>query len=401
MQKYHRDRFRLIIKRIIAKDKAYQLAVKLWKCNRKLRWNLIRTFFVNTFYLRNISADFPFPAPRVLNIFVSNRCNCDCKYCFVKGTHQEEMSDELLDKVLTEAEGFNTLFICLSGGEPLMRESLFEHIRKHSGLLFLLFTNGLKMDEKTIGEIADAGNVIPIFSLDGFEKTTSRKRSPSVWAAFEKASRELQKHRIIFGYSCHTEQDNFDESTSREFIETMEKYGCTVGWYSLHIPMSEYDVNNKVLRPEQRIDLLNRLEIQREKAMILIDSASDSRFLGSCSAGGNVLIHIEANGDICPCQFLPFSVGNIKNMSILDAVKSKFFCNVRELGKMKCCRDNIAGCIALDKRRDLLNIISDCKDDITNHSRNLAEKWSSYQLAMDDYEKSLSAKIDAEVEFRS
>ena len=402
MRSHHRERAKILATRISRRDKIYEMLKRLAGYRKKCRHAIIRGLFVNTPGQKKIQCGtrkcLP---PHVLNIFVTNRCNCDCPYCFVKGTHQQEMSDELLVKALDEANGFPPSFMCLSGGEPFMRENLLDILGKYPKMLFIVFTNGLCLDEAMCARIADLGNVMLMFSLDGLEATTARKRNPTVWPRFMKSAEYLRTHKIPFGFSCHLEQDNFDECLSESFVDRMVGCGCSVGWYAIHVPMCGQDVQAKVPTPEQRLLLLERTDKLRGKPILLIDSSSDSRFLGSCSAGGALLCHIEANGDICPCQFLPFSVGNIADMSVADAMGTCFFTDVRELGEVHCAKDHLAGCVALDKRRGMLDLVARHSDALTEHSRELARKWESYQPEMDKYEETFANLIKEKVTFRS
>lgn len=402
MRRYHRERARLLAVRIGRKDKIYEMLKRLAACRKKCRRAIIRGLFVNTPRQKTIRCgELRCLPPHVLNVFVTNRCNCDCPYCFVKGEHQQEMADELLVKIFDEANGFPPSFMCLSGGEPFMRASLLDILGKYPKMLFIVFTNGLCLDEAMCARIAELGNVMPMFSVDGLEETTARKRNPKVWPRFLASAEYLRAHGVPFGFSCHLEQDNFDECLSDGFIDRMVACGCSVGWYAIHVPVCRQDVHAKMLTPEQRISLLERTDELRKKPILLIDSSSDSRFLGSCSAGGALLCHIEANGDICPCQFLPFSVGNIADMSVADAMGSCFFADVRELGKVHCAKDHLAGCVALDKRRGMLDLLARHSGSLTEHSRELARKWESFQPDMDRYEEEFASVIEKKVTFRS
>ena len=397
----HRERAKLLVTRISAKDKIYEMLKILVACRKKCRRAIIRGLLVNTPGQKAVRCGtVKCLPPHVLNVFVTSRCNCDCRYCFVKGTHQPEMSDDLLLKVFREAETFPPSFMCLSGGEPFMRENLLDILAKFPKVLFIVFTNGLCLTEELCERIAEMGNVMVMFSVDGLEETTARKRNPRVWPHFLKTSAFLKSLHVPFGFSCHIEQDNFDESLSDSFVDKMVECGCSVGWYAIHLPMCRQDVSLKVLTPKQRIAILNRLDALRRKPVLLIDSSSDSRFLGRCSAGGALLCHIEANGDICPCQFLPFAVGNIADMSVKEAMGSHFFSDVRELGEVHCPKDHLAGCVALDKRRGMLDLVAKHADALTQHSRELAQKWEEYQPDMDKYEEELAKVIEEEVTFR-
>ena len=401
IRKCDRERLQVLAERISGRGKFYKMLERFVSFSQKMRRLIIKSLFVDsTFQKRKLSKECPIPPPRVLNIFVTRDCNLGCKYCFVRGTQCEDMDAAVFEKLLKEIDGFRPAFICISGGEPLLRPGLLEDLGRHKDVLFLVFTNGLCFDEPTCRAVAEKGNIIPIFSIDGSPETIARKRNDKVWPTFERASAILRELNVPFGFSCHLEQDNYDEVVSPAFVSRMVEYGCMMGWFSQHIPQCASDVANAVLTPDQRIDMMNRMETLREYPIALIDSAADSRYLGSCAAGGAVMCHVEANGDICPCQFLPFSVGNIRDMKVADAVATKFFAEVRGIGKVLSKKDYIAGCCALDKRHAILDVVTRNQSSLTPHSHEMASLWRSFQVDVDVYDAAMQCKVDEDVSFR-
>ena len=401
IRKCDRERLLVLAERISGRGKFFKMLERFVSLSPKTRRLIIKSFFVDsTFQKRKLSKACPIPPPRVLNVFVTRNCNLGCKYCFVRGTQREEMDAAVFEKLLKEIDGFRPAFICISGGEPLLRPGLLEDLGRHKDVLFLLFTNGLCFDETTCRTVAEKCNIMPIFSIEGSPETIARNRNDKVWPTFERASTRLRELNVPFGFSCHLEQDNYDEVVTPTFISRMVEHGCVTGWFSQHIPMCAADVTNAMLTPEQRIDMMNRMESLREFPIALIDSAADSRYLGACAAGGAAMCHVEANGDICPCQFMPFSVGNIRDMKVADAVATKFFAEVRSIGKVHSKKDYIAGCCALDKRQAILGAVARNESALTPHSREMAALWRSFQDDVDVYDAAMQRKVDEDVSFR-
>lgn len=61
------------------------------------------------------------------------------------------------------------------------------------------------------------------------------------------------------------------------------------------------------------------------KAIFTLDFQNDAEFVHGCIAGGRHYLHINANGDVEPCVFIHYSNCNIKDTSLLDALKSPIF----------------------------------------------------------------------------
>ena len=56
-----------------------------------------------------------------------------------------------------------------------------------------------------------------------------------------------------------------------------------------------------------------------------MDFQNDGEYVGGCIAGGRRYLHINANGDCDPCVFIHYSNANIRDMSLLDVLRSPIF----------------------------------------------------------------------------
>lgn len=94
---------------------------------------------------------------RCLVIPVEYRCNLKCFFCAVPHRSKKNLSVETLTRIVNNYDGQN---IELSGGEPTLREELFEIIRmvKAAGKKCVLVTSGLKLaDSDYVARLKDAG----------------------------------------------------------------------------------------------------------------------------------------------------------------------------------------------------------------------------------------------------
>ncbi|MEW6534855.1 MAG: radical SAM protein [Candidatus Auribacterota bacterium] len=112
------------------------------------------------------------PAPRSINIKITNRCNLNCVMCGQTATRhqkwqQEELSaDDWID-FLRSAAHFNP-YISFWGGEPLMFDGIIDIFREihRLGLQTGIITNGLLL-EKYAPDLASFDNLHIGISLDG------------------------------------------------------------------------------------------------------------------------------------------------------------------------------------------------------------------------------------------
>ena len=56
-----------------------------------------------------------------------------------------------------------------------------------------------------------------------------------------------------------------------------------------------------------------------------MDFQNDAEYVGGCIAGGRRYFHINANGDMDPCVFVHYSDSNIREKTILEALRSPLF----------------------------------------------------------------------------
>jgi MoaA/NifB/PqqE/SkfB family radical SAM enzyme len=90
--------------------------------------------------------------PWYVNYVITNKCNLRCPYCYIEINDQTK-KDPPLDEVKSTLESLykmGTRYVCLIGGEPLVRKDLPEivtFIRKNlKGMLITISTNGVLMD---------------------------------------------------------------------------------------------------------------------------------------------------------------------------------------------------------------------------------------------------------------
>ena len=71
-------------------------------------------------------------------------------------------------------------------------------------------------------------------------------------------------------------------------------------------------------------DLIRLCEKHSDCVFLCFTNATliDEEYVGGCIAGGYRYLHINANGDIDPCVFIHYSDSNIRNKTLLEALRS-------------------------------------------------------------------------------
>ncbi len=66
------------------------------------------------------------------------------------------------------------------------------------------------------------------------------------------------------------------------------------------------------------------------KQIFAMDFQNDGEFVGGCIAGSRNYFHINANGDVEPCVFIHYSSANIRDVTLLEALKQPLFAAYRD-----------------------------------------------------------------------
>ncbi|MCL5290989.1 MAG: radical SAM protein [Actinobacteria bacterium] len=269
--------------------------------------------------------------PYTILISPTMRCNHRCVGCFAgEYDSSSDMAEELVDRIIREANEIGINYITLLGGETFVYRPIWNILRRNPNTLFQLFTNGTLIDEKVTERLVSLGNVVPTISIEGFERETDERRGRGTFKRVSKAMDRLRDAGVIYFYSVTVTRKNIETVVSDDFINFMIEKGSPVGWYFNYMPVGRDPDLSLMPTPEQR-NLLRRraIEIRNEKPLLIIDFFGDGPVVGGCLAGGRHFIHITNNGDVEPCIFCHTSVDNIKDKSLPEVLNSDFFKAIR------------------------------------------------------------------------
>jgi len=303
---------------------------------------------------------------------VTSRCNLTCDHCHARGG-EDQKTDELttdegktrvIDR-LAEVADFKTLVF--SGGEPLVREDIFELIAhaKTRGFYPLIATNATLITPDVAERLKRAGLLGIAASIDSMKDEVHdsfRKMKGALRLAKEgiaNASAEGMYIQINITASKMNRDElpdiiAFADELRAHVILLYQFIPCGRGEDSSQL---EFDAN------EFRDEILQAGAIQRDLHPVIApvglpeywalhnvinNGGRPTDVLRGCICG-NGMFYIKPNGDVWPCAFVPISAGNLMTTTpkeIWD--RSELFVKLRDRNNLKgicrvCAQREICG----------------------------------------------------------
>jgi heme b synthase len=322
--------------------------------------------------------------PRLVAWETTLRCNLRCVHCRAGADKPEKEIKELSHAqgktLLRNIASLNKCVVILTGGEPLLREDIFElaSYGNKLGLRMALATNGTLLDERTASEIKSSGIARVSLSLDGFSSAVHndfRGQDGSFDAAI-KAAHVLRKANIQFQVNSSFTRRNIGD------IERLHDLVQALGAVAWHVFMvvptgraaelagelldkKEYE---QTLVQLYRLSRRSPLEIKptcapqyyrvlrqmarREGVPVDVEHFGINATTRGCLAG-QYFAFVSAEGNVLPCGYFPKQAGSLRRNAFSKIWRSsKLFMQLRnpDLLKGRCgdCEYNIVcgGCRA-------------------------------------------------------
>ncbi len=258
----------------------------------------------------------------------TSACNLHCTGCWAaEYGNRLNLSYDEIDDIIRQGKELGVYIYIYTGGEPMVRKAdIIRLCEKHDDCVFLAFTNGTLIDEAFADEMLRVKNFIPAISLEGFEEATDSRRGDGVYAKATHAMELLHDRKLLYGISACYTRTNFESITSEAFFDSLIDMGAYFIWYFHYMPIGNDADTDLLPTPEQRTEMYHRIRNYRtSKSLFAMDFQNDGEYVGGCIAGGRRYLHINANGDIDPCVFIHYSDSNIREKSLLDALRSPMF----------------------------------------------------------------------------
>jgi MoaA/NifB/PqqE/SkfB family radical SAM enzyme len=108
------------------------------------------------------------PRPVWAHLYVTRKCNLNCRYCFVKDNRRENLASEELTRVIDKLHSLGCRLLSFLGGEPTLRGDLPDLVRHASSkpMITHLSTNGTILTPDYIDRLGQAGIDVINLSVD-------------------------------------------------------------------------------------------------------------------------------------------------------------------------------------------------------------------------------------------
>ncbi|MES0341705.1 MAG: radical SAM protein [Candidatus Humimicrobiaceae bacterium] len=301
---------------------------------------------------------------------VTNRCNLNCIHCHTEGGHKldDELDTSSAKRLIDElAEIKEFRMLVYTGGEPFMREDLFELLEhsKKAGFVNVIASNGMMIDDEIAKDLKRNGVAGVAVSLDSDNCLVHNniRNNPK---AFEKALRGIEaikKAGILLQINTTAMDINFEDLG--DLIDYVDKLGSGIMLMYQLVPVGRgIEIAKSALDMDYNEKLLTFLAEKQKKSSVLIEPVAGPQYwayllerAGRTSrfwikmaersfygcAAGNGLVYIKANGDVWPCPFIEVNAGNIRNSSFRKIWEdSEVFNNLRNRSEKlngKVCSD--------------------------------------------------------------
>ena len=299
----------------------------------KVMKTLVTNFFINAAMVgwpmqEEMRKKYDCNIPWAILMDPTSACNLHCTGCWAaEYGNKLNLSFEEMDSIISQGKELGVYMYIYTGGEPLVRRAdLIRLCEKHDDCVFLCFTNATLINEAFADDMLRVGNFIPAISLEGDEAATDSRRGAGTYQKVLRAMRLLRERKLPYGISsCYTSQ-NWESITSEEYYDSLIEMGAYFIWYFHYMPVGNDAAPELLPTPAQRTAVYHRVrKLRAEKPLFAMDFQNDAQYVGGCIAGGHRYLHINAGGDVDPCVFIHYSNANIREMSLLDALRSPIF----------------------------------------------------------------------------
>ena len=276
---------------------------------------------------------------------VTQRCNLQCIHCHAESNpgSDKELSFEQMRHLLREiAAQPEFKMIVFSGGEPLLREDIFElcDYASRLGLWPVLATNGTLLDRAAAERLRQAGVCGVAVGLDGDCPSIHDeiRGEPGAFRRAIEGCLAAKDAGLVLQINTTLMQQNHERLP--QILRLSENLGSKVVLTYFCAPCGRGGTNKEILLDQVQYEKALRqiAELQRRSRVIIDPTCAPTYRPMLCSRGpissliarllGPVLFHgcvagtglfyVRADGEAQPCPFLPVSAGNVLSKGVSE-----------------------------------------------------------------------------------
>jgi len=265
-----------------------------------------------------------------LILSISSKCHYHCEHCFEghKLNGKEHLSFENLQKAMNDALNNHVPHIQISGGEPMLRfKEMMELMKPGRGKTeYWLSTSGHGLTREKAMALKKAGVTGAAISLDHWdpEKHIGFRQHPEAYHWVEKAVKNSLAAGIVPNLTLCVTRAMAREADLMKYLELARKLGVPFVRFLEARRVGNYAGKDVLLSQEQENEVVKfYLKINGSKKYrsypIIQYPGYHQRKLG-CFGAGSRYLHIDVSGDYHACPFCRGTIGNIKEMSLREAI---------------------------------------------------------------------------------
>ncbi|MBI4845688.1 MAG: radical SAM protein [Candidatus Omnitrophica bacterium] len=289
--------------------------------------------------------------PSSLTISLTSRCNCRCVMCGYRNiVLDKEMPADQVKDILAQAKALGVKDCVLYGGEPLLRNDIYELVSfsRALGLTVTLITNGTLLDKERSRRLLESGPSRVIVSLDMLEeKEVDRIRG--IQGAYKKAYQGVL-NLLEFGKDKEVKINiaailmlaNLREERILKLIEDAKKLNVPViiqlpTFTPYYFKTVDDQIKKELWINQEHAQELNHLvekliAIKRKDCGLIVNSFSSLRsfpryFLDSrakgipCYIAFSGRIWVNYSGEVFLCQSMP-ALGDLNKNKLAQIIAS-------------------------------------------------------------------------------
>ncbi|RLI48723.1 MAG: hypothetical protein DRO73_08510 [Candidatus Thorarchaeota archaeon] len=258
----------------------------------------------------------------IVDMLITEDCNCRCDYCFIQGKRPKRMTEEIVkatvDFLLIKSQNLNEVELIFLGGEPLLAFDLMQLAVDYGEfrsrclgkrLTFAMTTNGTLFDEEKLRFCRDHG-IKFLLSIDGDRETHNLHRKFADGRGSYDTVVRLIGLMKLYQRWLGARVTPTPENMHQLLKNIKHLYGLGINQFivgpATGIAYSDEDIN--VFR--QQMKLLGDYYIEQVKAkapfrlslfeQALDDAPGSKRGFWGCGAG-RARLSVSASGEIQPC----------------------------------------------------------------------------------------------------
>jgi MoaA/NifB/PqqE/SkfB family radical SAM enzyme len=268
----------------------------------------------------------PAPLIKVVQLTLTNRCQCHCKHCGVSKLRHAitgELTIEQIEAIFQDLELAGCSVVDLFGGEPTLRGDLFDIIQrgKSHGFFVSLETNGYAVDQAYVERLAEARLDQIYLSLDDYrpevhDEIRGKKGS------FDRAVRALElgaRAGILMHVSTVPQtRDFFTSGDINRFMRFVLDHGAEKVRLLLprFVGNSIHEDGVPLCAGEER-QLFSHVSARYSDSIYVHTPGTPLGEKNICTAK-QVFCHVMSNGWVAPCPYFPLVFGDATREPIID-----------------------------------------------------------------------------------